>query len=128
MVGMVDIVHSQALTTEHARSGLGMKLAISFVLRWNMELSDLNLHIYTWSCGGLVYIIYSEEVYNIDKGISHFKLLNSLSLTTCPMSPCTTSMVAFELVREGEDEMVQGQSVCSLTSLELLCSVCCQSG
>ena len=27
-------------------------------------------------------------------------ILNSLSLTTCPMSPCTTSMVAFELVRE----------------------------
>ena len=35
MVGMVDIVHSQALTTEHATSGLGMKLAISFVLRWS---------------------------------------------------------------------------------------------
>ena len=26
-----------------------------------MELSELNSHIYTWSCGGSVYIVYSED-------------------------------------------------------------------
>ena len=80
-----------------------------------MELSELNLHIYTCLVEDQSILYTVRMVYNIGKGVSHFKLdiLNSLSLTTCPMSPCTTSMVAFELVRKRERMRWCRGKVCS---------------
>ena len=69
-------------------------------LAWNL-VTGFSVMLSPWMCSHIIVACYSYVILCIVcMAYDSMDILNSLSLTTCPMSPCTTSMVAFELVRE----------------------------